>query len=248
MRDLECKVLKNQRVGAYTYLMEVEFPYTESILPGHFFMVRSWDGLDPLSRRAFAVADKGKDSLVFYYDVVGRATTLMAKLREGERVSILGPLGKNLFPLEGEKHLLLGGGIGLSGLSLLAKELRRLGKEVFVCYGARSSQGLAMKEWLKNSGLNHRIFTDDGSEGEKGSVLDCLKDFGKEWIVHACGPKAMLRALQGMAEDKKVYLSLEAPMACGWGVCLGCVVRSKDGKFLRVCYEGPVFDFQEVVF
>jgi len=247
MKELVCKVIKNQRVGSHTYLMELEFPNTTAIKPGHFLMIRAWDGLDPLSRRAFAVADKKEDSISIYYDVVGKGTALMSKLREGESVRVLGPLGKRIFPMDGQKHLLLGGGIGLSGLSLLAKELKNLGKEVFVCYGAKSSEGLSMKGWLKEGGLSYRIFTDDGSEGEKGSVLDALKDFDKDWIVHACGPIGMLRALQRMSEGRKVYLSLEAPMACGWGVCLGCVVRSKDGEFLRVCFDGPVFDAGEVV-
>ncbi len=247
MKDLVCKVIKNQKVGPYTYLMELEFPYTEELKPGHFLMIRAWDGLDPLSRRAFAVADKRKNSVSIYYDVVGRGTGLMAKLKEGDSIRVLGPLGKKLFPMEGQKHLLLGGGIGLSGLSLLARELKNLGKDVFVCYGARNSEGLSMKGWLEESGLSYRIFTDDGSEGEKGSVLNALKDFGKDWVVHACGPMGMLKALQRMSEGRKVYLSLEAPMACGWGVCLGCVVRSKEGKFLRVCFDGPVFEAGEVM-
>ena len=247
MKDVLCRVIKNAKVGAYTYLMELEFPYAEEIKPGQFVMIRAWDRLDPLGRRAFAVADKEKDRISIYYDVVGKGTRLMAGLREGDSLSVLGPLGKGLFPLEGEKHLLLGGGIGMAGLSLLAKELKKLGKEVFVCYGARSSKNLAMKPWLEEREIPHRIFTDDGSEGEKGSPLDCLKDFGRDWIVHACGPTGMLKALQKLSQDRRVYLSLEAPMACGWGVCLGCVVKSSEGKFVRVCQEGPVFSAEEVV-
>jgi len=104
-----------------------------------------------------------------------------------------------------------------------------------------------MKEWLKENGIEHKLFTDDGSEGQRGSVLQALKDFDESWVVHACGSTKMLRTLKEMAKGREVYLSLEADMACGWGVCLGCVVPSKNGKFLRVCYEGPVFPAEEVV-
>jgi dihydroorotate dehydrogenase electron transfer subunit len=227
--------------------MELGFPFPEEIKPGHFVMLKGWSGLDPMGRRAFAIADKKEDRISIYYQVVGRGTALMARLREGDSVEILGPLGNRLFRLDGQKHLLLGGGIGMPGLSLLAKELKALGKEVFVCYGARSSSLLVMKEWLKENAIEHKLFTDDGSEGQRGSVLQALKDFDTSWVVHACGPKKMLKALKEMAEGREVYLSLEADMACGWGVCLGCVVPSKDGKFLRVCYEGPVFPAEEVV-
>lgn len=247
MRELRVKVLKNLEVGPQTYLMELEFPFPEEIKPGHFVMLKGWSGLDPMGRRAFAIADKEEDRISIYYQVVGRGTALMARLREGDSVEILGPLGNRLFRLDGQKHLLLGGGIGMPGLSLLAKELKALGKEVFVCYGARSSNLLVMKEWLKENGTEHKLFTDDGSEGQRGSVLQALKDFDESWVVHACGPKKMLKALKEMTEGREVYLSLEADMACGWGVCLGCVVPSKDGKFLRVCYEGPVFPAEEVV-
>ncbi len=247
MKELKVKVLKNLEVGPKTYLMELEFPYPEEVKPGHFLMLKSWKGLDPLGRRAFAIADKEKDRVSIYYQVVGRGTALMAGLKEGEIVEVLGPLGNRLFNLEGQKHLLLGGGIGMPGLSLLAKALKALGKEVFVCYGARTSNLLVMKKWLRENGIAHRLFTDDGSEGERGTVLDALRDFDESWVVHACGPTKMLRALKDLAKDRKVYLSLEADMACGWGVCLGCVVKATNGKFLRVCYEGPVFPAQEVL-
>ncbi|HHJ63407.1 MAG TPA: dihydroorotate dehydrogenase electron transfer subunit, partial [Aquifex aeolicus] len=91
------------------------------------------------------------------------------------------------------------------------------------------------------------LFTEDGSRGRKGLVIDALREFDGSWVVSACGPRPMLRALAERFPDRKLYLSLESTMGCGWGVCLGCVLKSSGGDYVRVCYEGPVFRAGEVI-
>ena len=247
MQDLHFEVIKNQHLLGKLWLLRVRsFGASELVRGGHFFMIEVSKTYDPMGRRAFAVGDVRGDELWFFYDVVGRGTELLSKLREGNRIRAFGPLGKRLFSHEGDRHLLIGGGVGLAGLTLFAKELRDRGKEVHIIYGGRRAEHLGMLDWLKEEGFYFRVCTEDGSAGEKGLVTDLLDGYGPSWTVSACGPKGMLKALARRLEGYRLQLSLEERMACGWGVCLGCVVHARAGGFMRVCWEGPVFDAKEV--
>ncbi len=248
MMDYTVKVIRNLFLGGRLYLLEIHAPeIVQKAKGGHFLMLKGWEGLDPMGRRAFAIGDVRGENILIFYDVVGKGTYLMSQLKEGENVKVLGPLGKGLFSYEGNKHLLLGGGIGLSGLSLFGKELRSMGKEVVFIYAGRSQHQLGMESWLKEEGFSYILYTEDGSKGRKGLITDVLKDFDTSWIVSACGPKGMLKALKSIKTGHKMFFSLESSMACGWGVCLGCVVQNSQGKYVRVCYEGPVFESTEVI-
>lgn len=247
MKDIVGKIKRNDHLAGRLYLLEIIAPdIAKEVKAGQFVMLRVSKSLDPMGRRAFAVADVKDGKILLFYDLVGRGTSLLSGLREGDEVQVLGPLGKGLFPYDGERHLLLGGGVGLAGLTLFGKELRRKGKRVFFVYGGRSEGHLGMENWLKEEGFEYILYTEDGSKGKKGLIVDVLKDFDTSWIVHACGPKAMLKALKSMETGHKMYFSLESRMACGWGVCLGCVTQTKEG-YKRVCYEGPVFSSEEVI-
>ncbi len=248
-RDVRVRVAENRFISGKLWFMRLE-PLGSVPKPkaGQFLMLEVSSTYDPMGRRAFAIADYDDKSLWIYYDVVGRGTGLMSLFREGKEVRAFLPLGKGLFNYEGDRHLLIGGGVGLAGLTLLGKELRALGKEVVFVYGAKSKEHLGMLEWLKREGFEYILYTDDGSVGRRGYVVEALRDFGKDWQISACGPYPMLKALYSQAKKTghRLYLSLESRMACGWGVCLGCVIKSSEGKFLRVCYEGPVFNAESV--
>ncbi len=248
MEDHLLEVKENLHLSGRTWLLKLRSPGIE-VKPGQFFMVEVSENYDPMGRRAFAVGDVRGEEVLIFYDVVGRGTKLMSCWGKGKKVRAFGPLGKGLFSYEGEKHLLIGGGVGLAGLTLFGKELRRRGKRVLFVYGGRTAEQLAMIDWLREEGFDYILFTEDGSAGRKGVVTEILKDFDPSWVVSACGPKAMLRAVKRTAKETghRAFLSLEERMACGWGVCLGCVVKTKEGKFVRVCYEGPVFPAEEVV-
>ncbi|MFN3870698.1 MAG: dihydroorotate dehydrogenase electron transfer subunit [Aquificaceae bacterium] len=247
MKDLLAKVEKNQYIRGRLYLLELSAPsIAKEAKAGQFVMLKVSNSLDPMGRRAFAVADVRGDKILIFYEVVGRGTYALSRVREGENIQLFGPLGKGVFPKEGEKHLLLGGGVGLAGLTLFGKELREEGKKVIFVYGGKGEEHLGMEGWLKEEGFEYILYTEDGSKGRKGLITEVFKYFDTSWTVHACGPKAMFRALKGI-KGYKMYFSLESRMACGWGVCLGCVVRTREG-YKRVCYEGPVFDSEEVIF
>ncbi len=242
--DTEALILENRFVSGKLWFMALE-PISRLPKPkaGQFLMLEVSSTYDPMGRRAFAIADVRGDTLLIYYDLVGRGTELMSRMKKGEKVRIFTHLGKGLFNYSPRKHLLIGGGVGLAGLTLLGKELKSMGKEVVFVYGARNREHLGMEDWLREEGFEYIIYTDDGSRGRRGYAVDILREFGNDWCVSACGPYPMLKALKSLSENTghEVYLSLESRMACGWGVCLGCVVKDTSGRFLRVCYEGPVF-------
>ncbi len=246
MQDRKVMIVENKPISVRLWKMELYAPHIACCVKGgQFVMLEVSPTYDPMGRRAFAVADVRKENITIFYETVGRGTYLMANMKKGQSLRVFGPLGKGLFTFEGEKHLFIGGGVGLAGLTLHAKRAMEEGKEVMLIYGAKSAKDLGMKSWLEEENIPYIIYTEDGTEGRKGKVTEALLGFDNSWTVHACGPKAMLKAIKEEGKKFKLYLSLESRMACGWGVCLGCVVKTVKG-YARVCYEGPVFKAEEV--
>jgi len=235
-------------VGMHTYLMVLKLNHSYDIKPGHFVMIKPNDSFDPLNRRAFAIADVEEDAIYIYYDVLGKGTAVMSTLRKGEFVDVLMPLGNGLFEASRDKlNFVLAGGIGISGVSLFCRLLKEKNLNFKVYYGARSKEYLVMLDWFSKYSIPIEVYTDDGSFGKKGFVTDALKNIDSA-NIYACGPSPMLKAVQNISKQKgfDAYLSLENPMACGYGVCLGCVVKTSDG-YVRTCVEGPVFKSDEII-
>ena len=194
-------------------------------------------------------------ALRLVYRIAGKGTAEFSSLKEGDEVELLGVLG-NGFPVErslGKKVVLMGGGIGIPPMLQLAKELKEAGNEATVIVGYRDSE-LFLKEDLERY-AKVLVATEDGSAGTKGNVLTAMKEEGVEaYIIMACGPMPMLRAIKYYAEEKDIpaYISLEERMACGVGACLGCVCKTtkKDHHShvnnARICTDGPVFEAREV--
>jgi len=229
-------------------LMVLKLNHSYDIKPGHFVMIKPNDSFDPLNRRAFAIADVEEDAIYIYYDVVGKGTAVMSTLRKGEFVDVLMPLGNGLFEASRDKlNVVLAGGIGISGVSLFCRLLKEKNLNFKVYYGARSKEYLVMLDWFSKYSIPIEVYTDDGSFGKKGFVTDALKNIDSA-NIYACGPSPMLKAVQNISKQKgfDAYLSLENPMACGYGVCLGCVVKTSDG-YVRTCVEGPVFKSDEII-
>ncbi len=230
--------------------------------PGQFVMVGTGSGEHLLKRPiSICLSDPEKGNLTLVYRKAGYGTGVLSEAREGDVFDITGPLGKG-FPIEKaaeyKRVILIAGGIGAPPLLGLAGSLILKGVEkerITAVLGYRSSsQGLFLTEEFKEC-AETIISTDDGSAGYKGTVMDALLASGTEGdIIFSCGPLPLLRAVKGYAEEKNIpaYISLEERMACGMGVCLGCVTKTvhKDShsmvKNARVCAEGPVFDAKEV--
>ena len=251
--DISAEVLENRFVSGITWEIRLKAPeIAKTTQPGQFVMLSTHRSenreYDPLNRRPFAVADIEGEIIAIYYDVVGRGTKKLTSLKRKDKVNLLGPLGNGVFPIEGiKKAVVVAGGIGASGVSLLVKRLAEKGIPTTVLYGARSKEFLSMRDWydkISQKGVNVHYYTDDGSFGKKGFPVEDLDVFvNPETVIYACGPKPLLRYLKDYSQRKgiKTYLSLDRRMACGWGVCLGCVVKTDKG-FERVCKEGPVFE------
>lgn len=219
--------------------------------PGQFVHIRLTDTLDPLLRRPFSIADCDtvKGTLTIIYRVVGRGTALMARLQPGDTIDCMGPLG-NGFALTGKRPLLVGGGMGLAPLLMLAKAF--CSRPATVLMGGRNEQELFWPNIYAAVCQNIHITSDDGSIGHHGFTVDLLPELLNRDAfdsIYACGPHAMLK---GVAEAAARYnvpcqVSLEEYMACGVGACLSCTCESSSGKRHKVCTDGPVFWAGEVV-
>jgi dihydroorotate dehydrogenase electron transfer subunit len=227
--------------------------------PAQFFMI-GIPGSDVLLRRPFSVCGlpgtfdgTTPTSVHVLYRIYGRATGLLASLAPGAPLQVLGPLGNGFEPPEREDAVpvLVAGGIGSAPFPALTDVLARRGMRARMIYGARCAGELPLLEWFRDHCSDLEVTTDDGSAGERGLVtlpLERLLSGGGTERLHlyACGPTPMLKAVGRLATEGGIRcdLSLEAPMACGFGVCLGCVVpvRAPDGstRYDRVCVEGPV--------
>ena len=257
------KIISNREVAPNHYRLEVEAPFDlKEAKPGMFVMVRVSDSLTPILRRPFGVytLDEERKSFAILYRVVGEGTRLLSEMASGVRLDVLGPLGNGFdLAMAGGRPLLVAGGVGVPPLFRLAEALTHKEIKTTVIIGGRSKDDLLSVGEFKRLGTEIHIATEDGSEGFEGFVTGIMEDMLDKGdvptAVYSCGPKPMLRRVGEIAIENSIpcQLSLEAVMACGFGVCLGCVVKTctleneADHDFSRVCCEGPVFDAREIV-
>lgn len=262
------EIIDNLLISDKHYLMKISTPVVQQFSPGQFVMVRGWQGTDPLLPRPFAifswVFQGGEKVLQIVYKIVGRGTTILSGLHRGDPIQVHGPLGKGFTPPEGvDNYILAGGGIGFSSVFPVALFLNDIGKNMKVILGAKSAKDIPPASSVGAKFLEGDVTytTEDGSMGFRGLVTEILekeiysKTEGERenWAIFACGPTDMLNRVQALSVDSgiRAYLSLENFMACGFGVCLGCVVKvtAPDGfQHVCVCKEGPVFTSSEVIF
>lgn len=248
-----CTVISQECIAKDIYSMWIS---TKAIAreakPGQFVSVYTKDASRLLPRPiSLCEIDREKDALRIVYRIAGDGTREFSRLRAGDTIDILGPLG-NGFPLEeakGKRVMLMGGGIGIPPMLETAKAIK--GEKIIVS-GYRDE--LFLTEELNAAGQLY-LATEDGSAGTKGNVLDAVKANRLEAdLIFACGPTPMLRAIKAYALDKGIpcWVSMEEKMACGIGACLACVCKSTevDGHSQvhnkRICKDGPVFLSTEV--
>lgn len=268
MKNYKTIVLSNQEISPGYFRMRILAPgFGAAARPGQFVMLRVQTSLPPLLRRPFGIFRTGllppdceglppREYLEILYKVVGRGTDAMSSLHEGDRVEVLGPLGKG-FDLgdPATEKILVGGGIGLVPLFMLAGELSRTSR-VRLLMGGRTREDILAVTEFERLGVETYVSTDDGSLGEEGLVTQVLlRKLAKypRSAVFACGPMPMIEAVRGICAEREVALqvSLEALMACGVGACLGCVVKGaghseQDPRYLCTCKEGPVFRAEQL--
>ena len=196
----------------------------------------------PYLPRAISVLAAGDGQLSFVLEVVGPGTERLVELGAGDRLRLLGPLGKGFTAPDGDRRAVIcGGGIGIAPLAMLQHQLLAQEVELVALLGFRDGAHAAGAKLLAGA----QIATDDGSVGHRGLVTELLLaelDRDARAVIYSCGPPQMLEAVRAIsvASGVPAQLALEAPMACGYGACFGCVVKINDGSFRRTCLDGPV--------
>lgn len=242
------EVTDRREVAEDTWWLELASPdIARASVPGQFLMVGY--GLEntgaPFLPRPFSVGHRRDDGRVgLLLRAFGAGTRRMATLREGDGLLLLGPLGRPFRLDPSRRTVCVAGGVGLAPFLFLADVARRGGLAVDLLYGERSADRVFDPDLLEELASGPAgIWTEDGSRGREGRVLEGIDLEGRPLLL-GCGPDPMLRALAAFARerDADLQVSVEEHMGCGVGTCQGCVVRSADGRWVKSCVEGPVFD------
>ena len=195
-------------------------------------------------RRPISVCDRDESSVTILYKIVGHGTEAMAEMTEGT-LDVLTGLGNGYDTSKaGARPLLVGGGVGVPPLYMLAKELIAAGKSVTVILGFNTKDEIFYEEEFRALGATVYVTTVDGSYGIKGFVTDAMKDLDYSYF-YTCGPEPMLRALYNASKTSGQF-SFEERMGCGFGACMGCSCKTLYGN-KRICKDGPVLEKEEII-
>ena len=241
MKQVKLRVVENTPLTSTVYRMRLAGDVSAVTACGQFVNVKL-EGL--YLRRPISVCDVEGDLLTLVYKVVGQGTEQMARLEEGAVLDVLVGLGNgyDLTP-SGDRPLLLGGGVGVPPLYLLAKRLVAEGKQVSVVLGFNRADEVFYEQEFKALGVSVTVTTVDGSYGTRGFVTDALpSDYT---YFYTCGPEPMLKAVYTKT-DREGQFSFEERMGCGFGACMGCSCHTVTG-YKRICKDGPVLRKEEVL-
>ena len=234
-------VIENVPLTENVFRMRLEGDCSAITSPGQFVNVRL-DGL--YLRRPISVCDVNGSVLTLIYKVVGEGTEKMSRMKGGS-LDILTGLGNGYdLSLSGENPLLLGGGVGVPPLYLLAKELIRLGKKPSVILGFNTAAEVFYYDEFRALGIPVTVTTVDGSLGTRGFVTDAMRETDYSYF-YTCGPEPMLKAIFRECKTSG-QLSFEERMGCGFGACMGCSCKTVTG-YKRICKEGPVLRKEEIL-
>ena len=250
--DETVTLLENQKVNAEYYKLSFRSKrLSRGVRPGQFLQLKINEGHDPFLRRPFSYYRVASDRIEILYEILGRGTGLLTRAQKGDRLKAMGPLGRGFTAGIGKKkRILVGGGVGVPPLVFLAE---RSGCERFFIGTKTKGEVLPSSEIQKFRGAVCYA-TEDGSYGAKGFVTKPLEDFlekmpgpSEDYFIQTCGPNRMMQRVMEMASHFGVEgeASWDERMACGLGVCLGCMVLTKRG-WTASCTEGPVFRFDEM--
>ena len=234
MKQRLFEIQSNEQIAKNVYRMQLAGD-TAGILPGQFVNIRVQG---QFLRRPISVCNIADGILTIIYKVVGVGTEAMSHLPVGTQLDILTVLG-NGYDLSkaGDAPLLVGGGVGVPPMYMLARQLREAGKKVRVILGFNTKDEVFYEEEFRALGCDVTVTTVDGSHGVKGFVTNALD--GQQSYYYTCGPLPMIKALL-QAAGTNGEVSMEERMGCGFGACMGCTIQTTKGP-KRVCKEGPVF-------
>ncbi|MBE6543028.1 MAG: dihydroorotate dehydrogenase electron transfer subunit [Ruminococcaceae bacterium] len=235
------KIIDNTPLTKNVYKMTLAGDTTDITCSGQFVNLKLQGNF---LRRPISVCDRTDTELTLVYKVVGKGTEQMSLMKGGE-LDILTGLGNGYdLSLSGENPLLIGGGVGVPPMYLLAKDLIKEGKKVNVILGFNTKEEVFYEEEFKALGANVYVTTVDGSYGIKGFVTNAMEKIEYTYF-YTCGPEPMLKAVS-KASITSGQLSFEERMGCGFGACMGCSCKTLTGN-KRICKEGPVMFKEEII-
>lgn len=235
------KISENTKLVDNVYKMVLSGDTSDITACGQFINIQL-DGL--YLRRPISVCDKDDTSVTIIYKVVGKGTEQMSEMQVGKTLDVLTGLGNGYdLSYSGDKPLLLGGGVGVPPLYMLAKELVKQGKNVSVILGFNTASEVFYEQEFKDLGCNVTVTTVDGSYGVKGFVTNAyLQNYT---YFYTCGPEPMLKAIYKTSSTSG-QMSFEERMGCGFGACMGCSCKTIAG-YKRICKDGPVMKKEEIL-
>ena len=240
MKQRLFEIQSNEQIAKKVYRMQLAGD-TAGILPGQFVNIRVQG---QFLRRPISVCNITDGILTIIYKVVGVGTEAMSHLPIGTQLDVLTVLGNGYdLTKAGDQPLLVGGGVGVPPMYMLARQLREMGKNVRVILGFNTKDEVFYEEEFRALGCDVTVTTVDGSHGVKGFVTNALD--GQQSYYYTCGPLPMIKALI-QAAGTNGEVSMEERMGCGFGACMGCTIQTTQGP-KRVCKEGPVFAASELL-
>ncbi len=248
-KTYQCRLIKKEELCSGIYDFTVEAPeIARAAETGQFLHIAC--GGPTFLRRPISICDTGDTTVRFIFQVKGEGTRELAKHDTGDLIDIMGPLGHGFSVKQGERSVVIGGGIGIFPLLKIA---RNTDSAVFL--GFRTKELVVLEDDFKAASDNVTICTDDGSYGYNGFAVAAMGEYlidNRPDAIYSCGPTPLLKIVKQIAENMDIpcQLSLEQRMGCGIGACLTCVCETKNegmAKYQQVCTCGPVFDSKEVV-
>lgn len=234
-------IVENTPLTENVYKMVLKGDTSEITAPGQFVNIKL-DGL--YLRRPISVCDVEGDKLTIVYKVVGKGTAQMRAMQEGE-LDVLTGLGNGYdLSVSGDAPVLLGGGVGVPPMYMLARQLLAAGKNVSVILGFNTKSEVFYEDAFRLLGADVTVTTVDGSYGVKGFVTDAMKEMEYSYF-YTCGPEPMLKAVYKTSVTSG-QMSFEKRMGCGFGACMGCSCKTITG-YKRICKEGPVMRKEEIL-
>ena len=235
------KISENKKLVENVYKMVLVGDTSDITACGQFINIQL-DGL--YLRRPISVCDCDETAVTIIYKVVGHGTEQMSKMVVGDTLDVLTGLGNGYdLSLSGDKPVLLGGGVGVPPLYMLAKKLKEQGKDVSVILGFNNKSEVFYEQEFKALGCDVTVTTVDGSYGVKGFVINAYPN--DYTYFYTCGPEPMLKAIYKTSKTSG-QLSFEERMGCGFGACMGCSCKTIAG-YKRICKDGPVMQKEEIL-
>lgn len=234
------KILSNEKIALGVYKMILEGDTQYIVAPGQFINIKL-DG--KFLRRPISICDCNSSTITIIYKVVGSGTEYMSELPVGEMLDVITGLGNGYNISKSSKPLLIGGGVGVPPMYMLAKKLIEAGQQPTVILGFNNEKEIFFEDEFKALGCDVRVTTVDGSYGIKGFVTDAFPDDYD--YFYTCGPMPMFKAIENTVTTSGQY-SFEERMGCGFGACMGCSCKTKYGN-KRICKEGPVLEREEII-